>query len=56
MALRDVVNPHVIGLRPYEPGKPIDALERELGITESIKLDLNENPLGPSPKAVASSR
>jgi len=38
---------------PYVPGKPIEELERELGISGSIKLASNENPLGPSPKAVA---
>lgn len=38
-------------LKPYPPGKPIEELERELGITGSIKLASNENPLGPSPKA-----
>ena len=40
-------------LRPYIPGKPVEELERELGITGSIKLASNENPLGPSVKAVA---
>ncbi len=40
-------------LTPYVPGKPIEELERELGISGSIKLASNENPLGPSPKAVA---
>jgi len=39
-------------LRPYLPGKPVEELERELGITGSIKLASNENPLGPSMKAV----
>jgi histidinol-phosphate aminotransferase len=39
-------------LVPYPPGKPIEELERELGITGSIKLASNENPLGPSPMAV----
>ena len=39
-------------LRPYLPGKPVEELERELGITGSIKLASNENPLGPSKKAV----
>ncbi|MCW8922288.1 MAG: histidinol-phosphate transaminase [Gammaproteobacteria bacterium] len=39
-------------LRPYLPGKPVEELERELGITGSIKLASNENPLGPSTKAV----
>ena len=40
-------------LEPYPPGKPIDELEREYGVTDSIKLASNENPLGPSPKALA---
>ena len=40
-------------LAPYSPGKPIEELERELGIHGSIKLASNENPLGPSPRAVA---
>ena len=39
-------------LVPYPPGKPIEELERELGITGSIKLASNENPIGPSPLAV----
>jgi len=36
---------------PYPPGKPIEELERESGIADSIKLASNENPLGPSPRA-----
>ena len=39
-------------LTPYQPGKPVEELERELGISNSVKLASNENPLGPSPKAV----
>jgi histidinol-phosphate aminotransferase len=46
--------PGVAGLHPYQPGKPIEELERELGITGIIKLASNENALGPSP-AVARS-
>ncbi len=38
-------------LHPYSPGKPIEELERELGISNAIKLASNENPLGCSPKA-----
>jgi histidinol-phosphate aminotransferase len=56
MALVDLVNPHILGLEPYQPGKPIEELERELGIQGAIKLASNENPLGPSPKAVAAVR
>jgi len=46
----------VAGVRqlvPYQPGKPIEELQRELGLTEIVKLASNENPLGPSPKALA---
>ena len=56
MALRDIVKPHVHELSPYQPGKPVEELERELGISDSIKLASNENPLGPSPLAVAAIR
>ncbi|MEY8194921.1 MAG: histidinol-phosphate transaminase [Cycloclasticus sp.] len=38
----------VKALLPYQPGKPIDELERELGLTNIVKLASNENPLGPS--------
>jgi len=44
---------YVSAIRPYVPGKPVEELERELGIAGSIKLASNENPLGPSPMAVA---
>ena len=44
--------PGVRGLHPYQAGKPIEELERELGISESIKLASNENPLGPSQLAL----
>jgi histidinol-phosphate aminotransferase len=47
------VPPHVASLDVYQPGKPIDELERELGITGAIKVASNENPLGPSPRAIA---
>ncbi|HEX6929499.1 MAG TPA: histidinol-phosphate transaminase [Gammaproteobacteria bacterium] len=39
-------------LSPYQAGKPVSELQRELGVTDIIKLASNENPLGPSPKAV----
>ena len=47
------VAPHISSLVPYPPGKPIEELEREYGISGSIKLASNENAWGPSPKAVA---
>ena len=46
MAIR--VSPDIAGIVPYSPGKPIEEVERELGITGSIKLASNENPLPPS--------
>ncbi len=42
------VNRNVAGLSPYKPGKPVDELTRELGITDIVKLASNENPRGPS--------
>ena len=48
--------PGVLALNPYQPGKPIEELERELGISNIIKLASNENPLGPSPMALAAMR
>lgn len=47
------IHSHIASLVPYVPGKPIDELERELGIPRAIKLASNENPLGSSPKAMA---
>ncbi|HVV82644.1 MAG TPA: histidinol-phosphate transaminase [Kofleriaceae bacterium] len=49
----ELAAPHVKQLDAYQPGKPIEEVERELGITGAIKVASNENPLGPSPKAVA---
>lgn len=43
---------NIVDIKPYVPGKPIEELERELGIARSVKLASNENPLGPSPMAV----
>ncbi len=43
---------HIAAITPYPPGKPIEELEREYGISGSIKLASNENPFGPSPAAV----
>ena len=43
-------------LVPYPPGKPMDEVRRELGVADCIKLASNENPIGPSPKAVAAIR
>ena len=50
--LRDLVQPHIREIKPYSPGKPVQELERELGIDSSIKLASNEAPLGPSPAVI----
>lgn len=46
----------VRSIAPYVPGKPVSELERELGIANIIKLASNENPLGPSPRALEAMR
>ncbi|WP_126455436.1 histidinol-phosphate transaminase [Sulfuriflexus mobilis] len=56
VSINDLALPGVQKLRPYESGKPVDELERELGITGIIKLASNENPLGPSARVVESLR
>lgn len=53
MNYTELAPPYVRAIAPYQPGKPIAELERELGITGIVKLASNENPLGASPKAVA---
>ncbi|MGQ9688152.1 MAG: histidinol-phosphate transaminase [Desulfobaccales bacterium] len=50
--LTALVQPHLTQLSPYQAGKPLEELARELGLTDAIKLASNENPLGPSPKAL----
>lgn len=40
-------------IKPYSPGKSIDEVKRELGLETVYKMASNENPLGPSPKAIA---
>lgn len=47
---------HIARLRAYVPGKPIADVQRELGLTDIIKLASNENPLGPSPRAIEAIR
>ncbi|MBI3581312.1 MAG: histidinol-phosphate transaminase [Nitrospinae bacterium] len=43
-------------LKAYEPGKPVEEVERELGVRNIVKMASNENPLGPSPKAIKAIR
>jgi histidinol-phosphate aminotransferase len=47
---------YIRAIAPYQPGKPISELERELGISGIVKLASNENPLGASPLAIAAAR
>ena len=47
---------HLRGLKTYQPGKPLEELQREYGIQNAVKMASNENALGPSPKAVAAMR
>lgn len=47
-----LVTPTIESLVPYEGGKPLEELTRELGIRDAVKLASNENPLGPSPRAL----
>jgi histidinol-phosphate aminotransferase len=54
--VKRLVAKNIEELIPYPPGKPIEELEREYGIRGSIKLASNENPLGPSPRAVRAIR
>jgi histidinol-phosphate aminotransferase len=54
-SLHELIPDYIRGLDPYVPGKPVEEVERELKIT-AIKLASNENPLGPSPRAVEAVR
>jgi histidinol-phosphate aminotransferase len=47
------VSRDILSLKPYQPGKPISEVKRELGLNDVYKLASNENPLGPSPLALA---
>jgi histidinol-phosphate aminotransferase len=56
MKVIDQVPEYIRTLIPYAPGKPIEEVDREIGIADSIKLASNENPLGPSPLALDAMR
>lgn len=59
MSLTEHANQHLLRLRPYQPGRPIEEVARDHGIRDlaSIaKIASNENPLGPSPRAVDAMR
>ncbi len=55
-SLAELARPQVLGLIPYSPGRPMEDVERELGVDEVLKLASNENPLGPSPLALQAIR
>jgi histidinol-phosphate aminotransferase len=54
-SINELLPPWVTRIRPYPAGKPIEEVERELGHT-AVKLASNENPLGPSPRALEALR
>ena len=58
ISIREIANRELLDLVPYEPGKPVDDVAREIGLDPAsvIKLASNENPLGPSPLAIAAMR
>ena len=51
--MSNLVRKNILDIKPYIPGKPIEEVKRELRIKDIVKLASNENPLGPSPRAVA---
>ena len=54
--VKSIFKKFIHSIIPYEPGKPIEEVERELGIRKAVKLASNENPLGPSKKAIRAMR
>lgn len=54
--MKNLVRPNILNVKNYVPGKPIEEVQRELGLKSVIKLASNENCFGPSPKAVAAIR
>ncbi|MGE3919980.1 MAG: histidinol-phosphate transaminase [Gammaproteobacteria bacterium] len=48
-SIKKLVNPDILAIELYQPGKPIQEVQQELGLKDIIKLASNENPLGPSP-------
>jgi len=50
--MANLVSDYIAALKPYPPGKPIEEVQRELGVTDVLKVASNECPIGPSPKAL----
>lgn len=46
------IRPNILRMTPYQPGKPVEEVKRELGLERVTKLASNENPFGPSPLAI----
>lgn len=53
---KNIFKKELSNLKPYVPGKPIEEVKKEYGLKDVIKLASNENPLGPSPKAIEAVR
>ncbi len=51
--MKELIRKNILDITPYAAGKPIEETKRQLGLKEVIKLASNENPLGPSPRAIA---
>lgn len=56
ISLKELVKGNIHRVAPYVPGKPVEILERELGVKNALKFASNENPLGPSPLALKAIR
>lgn len=56
MTQNKIYKDYIESIRPYEPGKPVKEVERELGLRRVVKMASNENPLGPSRKALRAMR
>jgi histidinol-phosphate aminotransferase len=54
--MKRLIRQNILDVKPYVPGKPIEEVQRELGLKNVIKMASNENCFGPSPKAVAAMR
>lgn len=54
--MKPLVTETIAQLRPYEAGKPPEEIARDYGVADAIKLASNENPLGPSPRAIEAAR
>src|SRR4051794_27151240 len=56
MTRKPLIRPEVEALTPYQPGRPVEEVQRELGLDRVVKLASNEGPFGPFPAAVEAMR